>query len=392
MRLTKLIALAGAGSLVVMASLVPVKGEAQIARRVSQMRDGKVRMWFASRPDICGWGDGINTGNTGSFNNVRSSARQTDDVIYDRGCSEGPARVVLTLRGGDISKIKTYVGGQWKPLASGDVDLGDVSTREAVDYFFSLANSGVRDAVFPATLADSVDVTKRLYDLGRDDSKDKEVRDQAVFWLSQQEDDAAVGYLENILKNATSRDIRDKAIFGLSQHHSGKGFAILRSYAENNNAPDDLREKAIFWLGQRQGDNQDYLSGLYRRVGSNDLKDKVIFAMSQQRDSKSMQWLVDLASNSDEPIEMRKKALFWAGQTGGDTGRLTAMYDRMREREMKEQMIFVLSQRRDNAAMDKLMSIARNDPDRDMRKKAMFWLGQSHDPRVSAFLADIINR
>jgi hypothetical protein len=55
-------------------------------------------------------------------------------------------------------------------------------------------------------------------------------------------------------------------------------------------------------------------------------------------------------------------------------------------------MIFVLSQRRDREALDKLMSIARNDPDREMRRKAMFWLGQSKDPRVNAFLADIITR
>ena len=38
------------------------------------------------------------------------------------------------------------------------------------------------------------------------------------------------------------------------------------------------------------------------------------------------------------------------------------------------------------------MSIARNDPDREMRRKAMFWLGQSRDPRVTTFLADIITR
>jgi hypothetical protein len=55
-------------------------------------------------------------------------------------------------------------------------------------------------------------------------------------------------------------------------------------------------------------------------------------------------------------------------------------------------MVFVLSQRREQAALDKLMSIARNDPDRELRRKAMFWLGQSRDPRVSAFLADIITR
>lgn len=105
-----------------------------------------------------------------------------------------------------------------------------------------------------------------------------------------------------------------------------------------------------------------------------------------------MKWLVDLASNSSEPIEMRKKALFWAGQEGGNVERLTSMYDRMRETELKEHMIFVLSQRHEQQATDKLMSIARNDPDREMRKKAMFWLGQSHDPRVSAFLSDIITR
>ena len=88
---------------------------------------------------------------------------------------------------------------------------------------------------------------------------------------------------------------------------------------------------------------------------------------------------------------MRKKALFWVGQSGVPIQDLTAMYE-MGEREMKDQMIFVFSQRHDRAAIDKLMEIAKNDPDRDARKKAMFWLGQSHDQRVSAFLSDMINR
>jgi hypothetical protein len=64
----------------------------------------------------------------------------------------------------------------------------------------------------------------------------------------------------------------------------------------------------------------------------------------------------------------------------------------MREREMKDQMIFVFSQRHEQQAIDKLMDIAKNDTDREARRKAMFWLGQSKDARVSAFLADMINR
>jgi hypothetical protein len=65
----------------------------------------------------------------------------------------------------------------------------------------------------------------------------------------------------------------------------------------------------------------------------------------------------------------------------------------MPDTEMREAIIFSLSQRqRDPAAMDKLFDIARNEKDADLRKKAIFWLGQSHDPRVQQFLMDLINK
>jgi hypothetical protein len=36
------------------------------------------------------------------------------------------------------------------------------------------------------------------------------------------------------------------------------------------------------------------------------------------------------------------------------------------------------------------MSIAREDPDREMRKKALFWLGQKNDPRVTKLITDMV--
>jgi hypothetical protein len=38
------------------------------------------------------------------------------------------------------------------------------------------------------------------------------------------------------------------------------------------------------------------------------------------------------------------------------------------------------------------MAIARSDSHREMRSKAIFWLGQSRDPRVIKFLEEVINR
>jgi hypothetical protein len=68
------------------------------------------------------------------------------------------------------------------------------------------------------------------------------------------------------------------------------------------------------------------------------------------------------------------------------------MYEETTDREMREQLIFVYSQRRrDTAAMDKLIDIARNETDRELRNKAIFWLGQSKDPRAIRVLEEIIN-
>ena len=40
--------------------------------------------------------------------------------------------------------------------------------------------------------------------------------------------------------------------------------------------------------------------------------------------------------------------------------------------------------------MTKLLDIAKNDPDKELRKKAIFWLGQSNDPRAAQALESIL--
>jgi HEAT repeat protein len=135
-----------------------------------------------------------------------------------------------------------------------------------------------------------------------------------------------------------------------------------------------------------------FLRDLYAHLTDDDLKDKVIFSLSQMGSDENARWLLGLAQNDREPIEMRKKALFWAGQTGADLGDLAALYDRTSNEEMKDQLIFVYSQRHEPAAVEKLIDIAKHEANQDLRKKAVFWLGQSHDPRARQALLDIINQ
>jgi HEAT repeat protein len=221
-----------------------------------------------------------------------------------------------------------------------------------------------------------------------------EIRSEAVFWLGQTRDERAVDLLADILQKETNEEVLDKAVFALSQHRSERASTMLRDLAQREDAPVKLREQAIFWIGQHRGaGNDELLMNLYNRVGNRELKDKIIFSLSQNRSSAGEKWLMDLALNTQEPMDLRKQALFWAGQSRSTTSAsIGQLYDRINDQEMKEQVIFVLSKKKDSGAIDKLIDIAKNDRDRDMRGKAIFWLGQSRDPRVIKLLEEIISK
>jgi HEAT repeat protein len=249
-----------------------------------------------------------------------------------------------------------------------------------------------RKAIFIISQQHTAETEDILLGAARNDP-DEDVREQAVFWLSQVGSDRAVNALDSILRTATDPELQDKAIFSLSQIHNARAGQILRDYAGNERAPGDAREKAIFWLGQqRSPENAAFLRNLYAKLSGEELKEKVIFSLSQMGGADNGGWLMDIALSEREPVEMRKKALFWAGQTGGNLDQLIALYDRMQNEEMKDQLIFVYSQRHEAAALDKLIQIAKTEQDKELRKKAVFWLGQSHDPRAAQVLLEIINQ
>ena len=135
-----------------------------------------------------------------------------------------------------------------------------------------------------------------------------------------------------------------------------------------------------------------FLRTLYGRLKEESLRDKVLFSVSQAGGTENERWLLGIARDGNQPIELRKKALFWAGQSGVSMADLASLYASMSDRAMREQLIFVYSQRNEPAAVDKLLEIARRDTDPELRKKALFWLGQRDDPRAAKALQDIIEQ
>ena len=226
-----------------------------IASRVARVNNGTVRMSFKVKPGICGsgtsWGHiggrGRTTWGGDNWNNSR-------DVEYDIDCSAGPARVVIDRRNNEISDLRFYVGGQWRPAGPDVVDIGMVPAREAADYLVSLAQnergSMGEKAVMPATLADSADVWPAFLKIARNQDLPRSTRTSTVFWLGQAAGEAATANLKDLVcDGGVDREVRESAVFALSQRPREEGVPALIGVARTNKDP-EIRKKALFWLSQ----------------------------------------------------------------------------------------------------------------------------------------------
>jgi hypothetical protein len=252
MTYSRMTSIAGTALAVLAAVASPLVASGQsIASRVARVSNGTVRMTFAAKPGICGSGNSIRHGNGNMNWGNRDESR---DVEWDSDCSVGPARVVLDRRNGELSDLRFYVGGRWRAASSDVVDLGNVSAHDAADYLISIAQSergsmGSK-AIFPATIADSAVIWPALLKLARDADVPRNTRTQSVFWLGQAAGDAATrGLNDLVVDNSVDREIREQAVFALSQRPREEGIPALINVARTNKDP-EIRKKALFWLGQ----------------------------------------------------------------------------------------------------------------------------------------------
>ena len=151
---------------------------------------------------------------------------------------------------------------------------------------------------------------------------------------------------------------------------------------------------AIRGIGREYATGRDaeLLRGLYPRLTGDAERESVLAAVGEIGGAENVRWLLAVARSEDEPIRMRRRALASAEKGGAAIAELVRLYDATRDPQMKEALMSLYARSGDKAATDKLISIARTDDDRAMRRRAIARLSKSDDPRVKQLLAEIVER
>jgi HEAT repeat protein len=236
----------------------------------------------------------------------------------------------------------------------------------------------------------------------RDSAERRVVREGAAQVLAQADDGAGVPALAAAARGERAAGgadpwVRERAVFWLGTADDARARATLRALAAADTADEQVRGRAIFAIGHLGGrwaddaGNGAFLRALYPRLPSGRLRDGVVQSVAQSDDPAARRWLLGLAADAAQPLEARKRALFWAGQQrAGRVDELVALDARLEGSELRRHYTFVLSQRSEDAAVDRLIAIARGDADRAVRRQAIFWLGQSRSARARAYLESVV--
>ena len=197
----------------------------------------------------------------------------------------------------------------------------------------------------------------------------REYSSYPVYWLGRAANEESLTYLKGIVESNQTGDAPKHSIVAIGLHDDPRVGGMLEDFVRNSKV-EQVRRSAVFWLGQIPG-HQSFLA--------------------------------DLVRSEQESTSLRKEAAFAIG-ISKDPGALAALeqlYASINNREVKKQIIFAASLNREDggrsarsndAGINFLVKVAESDPDRELRKQALFWLGQQAGKRSLEVLGNVVEK
>ncbi len=215
-----------------------------------------------------------------------------------------------------------------------------------------------------------------------------------LFWLDGAEDEESIGLLKSLYSSAATSDLRENIVTAIGNHQTEKLVLPFLKDVLKGIGETDVREQAAFWIGQLNSDEAlSILKDAVYHDKTEDVREQAIFAISQMDDDKSTESLIAIARDKSLQKDTRSKGMFWLGEKASQKAfkTLKDIVEDDEDSEIQRQALFALTQN-DEHGVDEIIRIAKTHPNKKVRREAIFWLGQSEDPRALETLVDIIRK
>lgn len=207
----------------------------------------------------------------------------------------------------------------------------------------------------------------------------------------------SIGTLQTLAEHTGSNRLRDGAILAISVHQSPGTIPALTALASPSQDI-ALREKAAFWLSTQHGAEALPILDRFARDDRDDrFREKLTFDLTLVHQPAAAQTLIRMAHQDPAP-QVRRQAQFWMAQIATRIGTknvaddLGNSADNDPNESIRKSAVFSLTQLPNGEGTPKLIQLAQTSKDPAVRKQAVFWLGQSNDPRALDYLTRLIQQ
>lgn len=216
-------------------------------------------------------------------------------------------------------------------------------------------------------------------------------KEYPVFWMGEAELKESFNYLTGIFSSG-DEDLQDTLLHVIGAHDltaAGEFLhqAALGSYSHK------VRKNAIFWIGNlKNSESTKYLNNIYKSVSDTKLREQVVFALHISDQDSAPREMIRIA-RTDDSKKVRKSAVFWLGQKASEESMkfLKGIVETdSADKDLKDSAVFAISQLPKDKSVPMLIDIAKTNPSASVRKKAIFWLGQTGSEEALQFFEEIL--
>jgi HEAT repeat protein len=288
----------------------------------------------------------------------------------------------------------------------GQLAKGDDTTAVGVLKTTALDRSQPRElretAVYSLHQLKRDDVLDILFEIAKSDP-DRRMKQSALYFVGQRAQADGGRAYELLRSSALDRDqhreVRESAIYSLARLGRGDILTVLADLAKND--PDEhIRSSAVHHLRQLRKDRGAEVSKVFRDLVADtkqprQVRTSAMYALRDFTDFDVVAYFMELA-RTDPDHEIQATAIYYIGQSSKDKSKsldaLIKLFDTIPQDRTQtlESLLYSIASVGNDRAVDVLANVARTHPNYELRRRAVYYLGNVGGERARAALLEIL--